>query len=169
MSRIRVFPDPVLTTPTEKVTAVDGEVKKLIKEMFRVMYEAEGVGLAANQIGEPVRLLVVDTSLKEGVEPVKLVLINPEITHREGSVKSKEGCLSFPGLTVELKRARKVTVKGLNEEGEEVELTLEGFPAVVLQHELDHLMGRTFLDHLPAWRRRLALERYRKLLKEQSP
>jgi len=166
--KIRRFPDPVLTKPTEPVKEVDGEVRKLIKTLFETMYEAEGVGLAANQIGEPISLLVIDTTPKEEEPPVKMALVNPELVEAEGKLKTKEGCLSFPGLSVEVVRAKKVKVRALNEEGEPVEVVLEGFPAVVFQHEFDHLQGVTFLDRLPPWRRRMALEKYKKLLREME-
>ncbi len=154
---IVTYPADVLTKPTDRVDVVDGEIERLIKDMFDTMYHAEGVGLAANQI---------DTTPKEDAPDLKLVLINPEIVGSEGKIKYKEGCLSFPGLSVEVERARKVSVKALNEHGEPVEIELEDFPAIVFQHELDHLQGITFIDRLKGWRRRIALEKYRKLQKE---
>ncbi len=162
---IVTYPSEVLTTPTQSVDVVDREVRDLVKDMFETMYHAEGVGLAANQIGVPLRVMVIDTTPKEDAPNLKLVLINPEIVSSEGRVKYKEGCLSFPGLTVEVERAEKVKVRALNEHGEEIEVNLEGFPAIVFQHELDHLNGITFIDRLKGWRRRIALERYRKILK----
>ncbi len=163
---IVTYPAEILKKPTEKVDVVDREIRSLIRDMFDTMYQAEGVGLAANQIGVPLRIMVIDTTPKEEAPDLKLVLINPELVSSEGKIKYKEGCLSFPGLTVEVERARKVKVRGLSEEGEEVELELEGFPAIVFQHELDHLDGITFIDRLKGWRRRIALEKYKKLLKE---
>jgi peptide deformylase len=163
---IVTYPAEILTTPTQPVDVVDREVRELIRDMFDTMYSAEGVGLAANQIGVPLKIMVIDTTPKEDAPDLKVVLINPRIVSSEGKVKYKEGCLSFPGLTVEVERARKVLVRALNDRGEEIELSLEGFPAVVFQHELDHLEGITFIDRLKGWRRRIALERYRKLMKE---
>ncbi len=163
---IVTYPAEILKKPTEKVDVVDREIRSLIRDMFDTMYQAEGVGLAANQIGVPLRIMVIDTTPKEEAPDLKLVLINPELVSSEGKIKYKEGCLSFPGLTVEVERAMKVKVRGLSEEGEEVELELEGFPAIVFQHELDHLDGITFIDRLKGWRRRIALEKYKKLLKE---
>ncbi len=163
---IVTYPAEVLTKPTEKVDCVDREIERLVKDMFETMYHAEGVGLAANQIGVPLSVMVIDTSPKEDAPDLKLVLINPEIVSSEGRIKYKEGCLSFPGLSVEVERARKVRVKALNEHGEPVELELEDFPAIVFQHELDHLQGITFIDRLKGWRRRMALEKYRKLQRE---
>ena len=163
--KIVTYPDPVLTTPTQEVDVVDREIERLVKDMFETMYDAEGVGLAANQIGVPIKVMVMDTTPKEDAPDLKLVLINPVIIHSEGKIKYKEGCLSFPGLSVEVERAKRIKVKALNEHGEPVELELEGFPAIVFQHELDHLQGITFIDRLKGWRKRLALEKYRKLQK----
>ncbi len=163
---IVTYPAEVLTKPTRKVDSIDSDIETLIKDMFDTMYHAEGVGLAANQIGVPLSIMVIDTTPKDDAPDLKLVLINPEIVESEGKQKYKEGCLSFPGLSVEVERAKKVSVRALNEEGEEVELVLEDFPAIVFQHELDHLKGITFIDRLKGWRRRIALEKYRKLQKE---
>ena len=157
------FPDPILKTPTEKVEVIDKEIKELVRDMFETMYHAEGVGLAANQIGVSLRVMVIDTTKKEGSPPVKLALINPEIIESDGSIKYKEGCLSFPGLVVEVERHKRVKVKALDLNGEEKEYTFEGFPAIVFQHELDHLMGITFIDRVSGIKRRLALDKYAKL------
>ncbi len=163
---IVTYPAEVLRKPAKKVEVVDEKIKELIRDMFDTMYQAEGVGLAANQIGVLLSVMVIDTSPKEDAPDVKLALINPEIVSSEGRVKYKEGCLSFPGLSVEVERARWVKVRALNEKGEEVEIELEDFPAIVLQHEYDHLQGITFIDRLKGWRRRIALEKYRKLVRE---
>ncbi len=164
--RIVTFPAEVLTRPTERVVEIDENVKRIVKDMFDTMYHAEGVGLAANQIGLSLSIMVIDTTPKEDAPNVKLVLINPEVLEAEGRVRFREGCLSFPGLTVEVERFERVRVRALDERGEEFEKTLEGFPAVVFQHEFDHLKGITFLDRLSGWRKRLALEKYRKLQRE---
>ncbi len=163
---IVTYPAEVLKKPTQRVDEIDREIEQLIRDMLDTMYHAEGVGLAANQIGVPLSVMVIDTTPKEDAPDLKLVLINPEIISSEGKLKYKEGCLSFPGLSVEVERAKKVKVKALNEHGEPVEIELEDFPAIVFQHELDHLKGITFIDRLKGWRRRLALEKYRKLQKE---
>ena len=163
---IVTYPAEVLKNPTQRVDEIDREIEQLVRDMLDTMYHAEGVGLAANQIGVPLSVMVIDTTPKEDAPDLKLVLINPEIISSEGKLKYKEGCLSFPGLSVEVERAKKVKVKALNEHGEPVEVELEDFPAIVFQHELDHLKGITFIDRLKGWRRRLALEKYRKLQKE---
>ena len=162
------FPNPILKTPTLKVDVIDESVKKLVEDMFDTMYAEEGVGLAANQIGEPLRIMVIDTTPKKESPPLKLVLINPELLHAEGTIKYKEGCLSFPGLSLEVERYRKVRFKALDLQGEEKEYELEGFPAIVFQHELDHLNGVTFIDRVSSLKRRLALEKYYKLQRQHS-
>ncbi len=166
--KIFSFPDPILKTPTLRVDVIDKDIKKLVEDMFDTMYAEDGVGLAANQIGEPLRVMVIDTTPKKESPPLKLVLINPELIHAEGTIKYKEGCLSFPGLTVEVERYSKVRLKALNLEGEEKEYELEGFPAIVFQHELDHLNGITFIDRVNGLKRRLALEKYYKLQRQRS-
>ncbi len=166
--KIVTFPAEILTKPTRAVEKVDDEVRRIVRDMFDTMYHAEGVGLAANQIGLPLSIMVVDTTPKEDTEDLKLVFINPRIVESEGKIRYREGCLSFPGLTVEVERFQRVRVRALNEEGKEFEILLEDFPAIVFQHEYDHLQGITFIDRLTGWRRRLALERYRKLQKERA-
>lgn len=161
------FPHPVLKTPTQRVDVIDKEIKELIRDMFETMYHAEGVGLAANQIGVSLIIMVIDTTPKKESPPLKLVLINPEVIEAQGSTKYKEGCLSFPGLVVEVERYKSVKVKALNEHGEEHIYHLEGFPAIVFQHEMDHLEGITFIDRVNGLRRRLALEKYAKLQKQR--
>ncbi|MCS6998234.1 MAG: peptide deformylase [Aquificaceae bacterium] len=161
------FPNPVLKTPTQKVDVIDEEIRKLVRDMFETMHHAEGVGLAANQIGISLRVMVIDTTPKKDSPPTRLVLINPEVVSAEGVISYKEGCLSFPGLTLEVERHSKLKVKALNLEGEEREYNLEGFPAIVFQHEMDHLMGITFIDRVNGLRRRLALEKYSKLQKQK--
>lgn len=165
---IRQFPDPVLKTPTQKVDVIDREIEELVRDMFETMYHAEGVGLAANQIGVSLQIMVIDTTPKKDSPPLKLVLINPQVISAEGSVKYREGCLSFPGLTVEVERYSRVKVKALDLNGEEKEYDFEGFPAIVFQHEMDHLMGITFIDRLNGLRKRLALEKYAKLQKQKA-
>ncbi len=165
---IVTYPAEILKKPTEEVKEIDGKIKKLIEDMFDTMYHAEGVGLAANQIGVSLKVMVIDTSPKEDAPDLKLVLINPEIVYTEGRTKYKEGCLSFPGLTVEVERFEKVGIRAIDENEREVELLLEGFPAIVFQHELDHLNGITFIDRLKGWKRRLALEKYKKLQKQNK-
>ncbi|ADC89649.1 peptide deformylase [Thermocrinis albus DSM 14484] len=160
------YPHPLLKQPTLKVDVIDSEILKLVQDMWDTMYAEEGVGLAANQIGEPLRIMVIDTTPKRESPPVKLVLINPQLIEAEGHITYREGCLSFPGLSVEVTRYSKVRFRALDLSGEEKEYQLEGFPAIVFQHELDHLNGITFIDRLSGLRRRLALEKYGKLQRQ---
>jgi peptide deformylase len=132
----------------------DPKLDEYIDVMFKKMYELEGVGLAANQIGIPYQILVVDTNTKKYEEQgeeegVKLVLINPKIVEKEGEVESTEGCLSFPGVQITIPRAKRVKVVGKNEKGEDIEIDTDSFLSIVLQHEIDHLNGIPFINHLP--------------------
>jgi peptide deformylase len=136
--------------------------------MKETMYKNDGIGLAANQVNIPLSIMVIDTTSREDdQEKFKDVLINPTVLAKEGEIKFKEGCLSFPGLQVEVIRAKEITIKAINEHEEEVILNLSGLPAIVFQHEFDHLNGITFLDRLSGIKKRLALEKYQKMLKEK--
>ena len=159
---IRVLGDPVLrkeTTPVEKIT---DEIRTLIAEMFDTMYAAEGIGLAAPQVGRIERIAVMD------VEGQKFALINPEIIEREGSRRGEEGCLSIPEVFGDVTRASRVMVRALNEDGEEVELEGTELLAVCMQHEIDHLDGKLFIDYLSVLKRRSALSKWEKI-KEDYP
>ena len=163
---IVIYPHEVLKKPTQKVEDINDEIIQIVNDMWETMYEKDGVGLACNQIGIPYSIIVVDTTLKEGEQPVKLALINPEIVASEGKQTYKEACLSVPGVAAEVERAYWVKVKALTPEGEEKVFEFEGFPAVVLQHEIDHLNGKVFLERLKGLKRRLALEKYKKILRQ---
>lgn len=139
------------------------ELPKLLEEMWETMYAANGVGLAAPQVGLNIRLAVID--VKPEGQSRRLVLINPEIVHREGTIEEEEGCLSIPGLYAKLKRASRVKVRALNQYGIPVELTGEGLLARAFQHEIDHLNGKLFIDNLPLVRRLKVLALVRKLKK----
>ena len=161
-----IYPHEVLKKPTKKVEDINDNIIQIIRDMWDTMYEDDGVGLACNQIGEPLSIVVIDTSVKEGVEPVKLTLINPEIIASEGKQVYKEACLSVPGVAAEVERAYWVKVKALTPQGQEEIFEFEGFPAVVVQHELDHLQGKVFLDRLKGIKKRLTLEKYKKILRQ---
>ncbi len=159
---IRKFPDDVLKRKAETVESLDEELQRLIDDMVETMYAAKGVGLAAPQVGVSKRLIVVDVSAQEGEEGPLIVLCNPEVVCSDGSVKSVEGCLSLPGFTTSVERAEKLTVKGLDREGKEVEIPAEGLLAIALQHELDHIDGTLLLDRTTFLKR----EFYKKQLKK---
>ena len=159
------FPDSRLRQKGKKVDRITPELRALGEEMLRVMYRSKGVGLSAIQVNRAVRLITADTkyssaegenryddsSLKSNLESrirQPLILFNPEIMEKKGQVVFSEGCLSFPSYFAEVKRAETVTVKALNPDGEEVILTTDGLLSICLQHEVDHLNGRLFIDHL---------------------
>ena len=140
---IRTVPDPVLRQKAKRVKAIDKSVRKLISDMQQTLQTATGVGLAANQVGETIRLIVLNVP---GADCK--VLINPEVTRRIGTRVVNEGCLSIPGYIGEIKRSELVRVKGLNGRGQEVKIKAEGLLAEVLEHEIDHLNGILYIDHL---------------------
>lgn len=143
---IVTYPDPVLAQVAQPVAEITPEISQLITDMVQTMYEGDGVGLAAPQVGKSLRLITVDeTGPKE--RKSLIVLLNPEFVERTGSKESEESCLSLPTFSCKVKRYEAVTVKGLNEKGEAVEIQAEGLLAVIFQHEIDHLDGKTLVDH----------------------
>jgi peptide deformylase len=159
------FGDPVLEKATEPVSVFDDELRKLIDDMFESMYEARGVGLAANQIGIPKRLAVIDTSFKEDPSQ-KLVLANPTIIRVEGRLTQEEGCLSLPDFREKVTRPRRVTIRAQNAQGEWFEKTGEDLLARAFLHETDHLDGKLYINHISALKRDLIRRKIRKLMKE---
>ncbi|MBX6359902.1 MAG: peptide deformylase [Acidobacterium ailaaui] len=156
------YPDPVLQRPTEPVTEFNNELRALVDDMFESMYAAQGIGLAAPQIGVPKRLTVIDLSL--GKDPKeKIVLVNPEIIHKEGRQVEEEGCLSLPEIREKVSRAYKVRVRAQDLDGNWFELDGEELLARAFQHEIDHLDGILFIFRISALKRDLILRRIRKL------
>lgn len=142
------YGDPVLITKAEKVEEITDEIRELVANMFETMYASEGIGLAAQQVGELKMVAVVDPSVGEDPE-AKVVLINPEITEESEEVEPfQEGCLSFPEIRFDVVRPAGITVKALNMDGEEMEYKVDEIMARVFQHEIDHLNGIVFIDHL---------------------
>ncbi|MHB8214723.1 MAG: peptide deformylase [Candidatus Sulfotelmatobacter sp.] len=158
------FGNPVLEKPAEKVTAFDEELKKLIEDMFESMYAARGVGLAAPQIGISRRIAVVDVTFKEDPN-AKLVLINPEIIHKEGRHAQSEGCLSIPDFRENVSRAAIATVRAQDVTGKLFEKTGDDLLARAFQHETDHLNGKLYISHISALKRDLIKRKIRKLVK----
>jgi len=158
------YPDPVLERPSEPVTEFDEELRKLVDDMFESMYAAKGIGLAAPQIGISKRLTVIDLSFQKNPEE-KIILINPEITFREGKQYEEEGCLSLPEIREKVSRAAKVKVKAQDVNGEWFELDGEELLARAFQHEIDHLDGVLFFRRVSALKRDLILRRIRKMQK----
>jgi len=155
------FPDPRLRTKAVAVDSVDDELRSLVDDMFETMYEAPGIGLAATQVDVHQRLLVIDVSADQS-EPY--VLINPEIIEKDGVTVTEEGCLSVPGYYEEVERAEHIRVRFLDRDGNEVETEAEGLLAVCIQHEMDHLDGKLFVDYLSEAKR---MRIRKKLVKEQ--
>lgn len=161
---ILVAPDPVLETVSTPVETVTNEVRQQLDDMLETMYAAPGIGLAAIQVGIPKRMLVIDVS-REGEEKQPLYIINPEITWvSDDDQLYEEGCLSLPEQYAEVQRPAEVKVSYLDRNGEKQELHADGLLAVCLQHEMDHLDGVLFVDHLSALKRNMIL---RKLLKQK--
>ncbi|MDT0584246.1 MULTISPECIES: peptide deformylase [Alteromonadaceae] len=147
---VLTFPDERLRTVASPVTEVNDEIRSLVDDMFDTMKDEKGIGLAASQIDVHQRVVVMDVS-EEQNEP--RVFINPEITHMEGSTVSEEGCLSVPNNYAKVDRAEKVKVTALDRDGQPFELEAEGLLAICIQHELDHLKGKLFVDYLSPLKR----------------
>jgi len=168
--RIRYWPDKILKEKQKKVDFFDEKLKEYVNIMFKKMEEEDGVGLAANQIGIPYQIIVIDTtrsSKKEERENgVRMVIINPEIVEREGEVQSTEGCLSFPGIQITIPRYERIKVKAKDLEGNDIEIDTDGFLSIVLQHEIDHINGIPFINYLPPVKKKMILDKYKKIKKE---
>jgi peptide deformylase len=158
------YPDPILQKPTEPVTEFNDELRELVDDMFESMYAAHGIGLAAPQIGISKRLTVIDLSFQKNPEE-KIVLINPQIIHKEGKQNEEEGCLSLPEIREKVSRAAKVQVRAQNVNGEWFEIDGEELLARAFQHEIDHLDGVLFIFRVSALKRDLLLRRIRKMQK----
>ena len=159
---IRVLGDPVLRKETEPVSEVTDDLRVLIADMFDTMHAAEGIGLAAPQVGRTERVAVVD------VDGEKHALINPEIIAREGSARGEEGCLSIPEIFGDVDRATRVVVRATDEDGKTVEVEATELLARCIQHEIDHLDGKLFIDYLSVLKRRSALSKWDRLKGEYA-
>ncbi len=153
------YPDPRLYTVAAKIERVDDRIRKLIKDMSEAMYAAPGVGLAATQVDQHVRLIIIDIS--ETHDQLK-VFINPEIVAASGTADREEGCLSVPGVFEKVQRAERITVRALDAEGKPYTLEAEGLLAVCIQHEMDHLEGKVFVERLSQLKRQRILARLKK-------
>jgi peptide deformylase len=142
---ILTYPDPRLHTVAKPVTAVDDRIRRLIDDMAETMYEAPGIGLAATQVNVHERVIVIDISEERNQ---LIALINPEIIAAEGKEIAEEGCLSVPGIYDKVERAEKVTVKALDRNGQSFTLDADGLLAICVQHEMDHLQGKVFVEYL---------------------
>ena len=167
MLPIRTFPDPCLSRACRQVEVVDDDLRRLASDMLETMYAAPGVGLAAPQVGSDLRLVVIDCSGKDE-DPAPLVLVNPRIIEAEGSLVFEEGCLSVPDFTCDVTRHERVVVEALDAQGRPIRLEGVGLLAVCLQHELDHLEGRLFIDRISPLKRSLYKKRRAKQLKREE-
>lgn len=162
---ILTFPDPELKKRSLPVTVITDKTRELVRDMAETMYAAPGVGLAAPQIGVHQRVIVIDVSAKED-SPELIVAINPEIIHAEGEAFEEEGCLSIPKYSANVRRHARVVVKALNLDGEEIVYRAEELLAIAFQHEIDHLDGILFIDHLSPLKRGIFRKRYQRALEE---
>src|ERR671910_3252811 len=164
-----ILPDPVLRQVSKPVSQVDSALRKFAGDMLDTMYDAPGIGLAAIQVGQPLRMLVIDLA-KEGEEPAPQIFVNPEIV-ASGDERSvyEEGCLSIPDYYAEVERPASVRVKYLDRDGKAQEIMAEGLLATCLQHEIDHLNGVLFIDHISKLKRDMVVKKFKKLAKDRPP
>ncbi len=162
------YPDPVLKTKSSRVEKIDETLQRLINDMVETMYAAPGVGLAANQVGVPLQLAVIDITSREEKERGRrrplLVIINPEIISVEGSVVDEEGCLSIPDFSEKVRRAARVKVRAQDRSGKPFEIEAEGLLAKALQHEIDHLNGLLFIDRMSPLKKSIFRRRLKKMM-----
>lgn len=164
---ILIWPDPILKQKAKPVAKVDDKVRALVKDMFETMYAADGVGLAAPQVGVLQRIIVLDTSPRQE-ESKPLAMINPEIIGMEGETTYTEGCLSIPGEAEDVDRAAKVTVKYLDVDGQEQTLECDGLLSIAVQHETDHLNGIVYVDHVSTLKREIIRKKMKRLKSEKQ-
>ncbi len=160
---IKKYPEKILKKKASDVTSFDKELQTLIDNMIETMYAAPGVGLAAPQVGVSKRLAVIDISTKDYKFPL-LVIVNPVISKKEGTVEFEEGCLSIPEYTAMVKRSEKLVVSALDREGRHIEIEGEGLLSIALQHEIDHLNGILLIDRISQIKREFFKKRYKKSL-----
>ena len=165
--RILTYPDPELKKRSVPVTVINEKIRELVRDMAETMYDAPGVGLAAPQIGVHQRIVVIDVSAKDEA-PDLIVAINPVITHAEGESYEEEGCLSVPKYAANVRRHARVVVTALNLEGEEIVYKADELLAIAFQHEIDHLDGILFVDHLSPLKKGLFRKRYQRSLDDRE-
>jgi peptide deformylase len=156
-----------LRQKAERVETIDEDIQRLIDDMIETMREAPGIGLAANQVGRPVRVVVLDVERREPGSGL-LVLINPELMSANGKTKYEEGCLSIPGYFATVTRCEEVVVRAIDREGQMFEITADGLLAIALQHEMDHLEGKLFIDRMSPITRDIFKRKWKKKLKEEG-
>jgi peptide deformylase len=159
------YPDPRLHKLAKPVQEVDATIKRLVDDMAETMYAAPGIGLAATQVNQHIQLIVIDASKEQND---LLVLINPKIVVKSGRQEYEEGCLSVPGIYETVPRAEKITVEALDKHGKEFKLDAEGLLAVCIQHEMDHLLGKVFVEYLSPLKRNRIKSKMLKLKREKA-
>ena len=164
---ILTYPDKFLSEPTQPLENIDGKIQQMIDDMAATMYEAPGIGLAAIQVGWDKNLLIYDIAPRDENRSLQ-VLINPRIVTKEGEILSEnEGCLSVPDFRADVKRAANITVEGHDRDGNPIRMDAEGLLAIVLQHEIDHLKGTLFIEHISSLKRQMYKRRIKKQLKDK--
>jgi len=163
--KILTYPDPELKKKSVPVTVINEKIRELVRDMAETMYDAPGVGLAAPQIGVHQRVVVIDVSPKDDKSEL-LIVINPVMVHADGDSYEEEGCLSVPQYAANVRRHARVVVNALNLEGEEITYRAEGLLAIAFQHEIDHLDGTLFIDHISPLKREIFRRKYRRTQEE---
>jgi peptide deformylase len=164
---IITLPDPLLRRPSRPVERVDDALRRFADDMLETMYAAPGVGLAAVQVGEPIRLIVLDTA-KEDEAPQALVLINPQIVALGEEMRQhEEGCLSIPDVRIDIERPSSVRISYIDRDGQSQQLAAEGLTATAIQHEIDHLNGKLIIDYLSRLKRDMIVRKFRKQAKSE--
>ena len=161
---IIIYPDPILKKKAEQVVNIDADIQNLIDNMSKLMYQASGIGLAANQVGVTKRVIIFDINYREKGKDLT-VLINPTIVLAEDKVVSEEGCLSVPGFQGKIARGKHIQVQGVDRHGKTIDIEAEDLTAICIQHEIDHLDGTLILDHVSHLKRSLYKRRVEKLMK----
>ena len=163
------FPDPRLKKVSEPITEVTEEIRELARDMIDVMYDEPGIGLAAPQVGAPIRMFVIDTEWSdESIGRHPTVVLNPEISNREGRITWDEGCLSVPDYNAVVERDASITLHGVDLDGQPIEERADGLRAVCIQHEVDHLDGILFIDRISRLKRSLYVKKRKKQLAEEQ-
>ena len=162
---IYTYPDPILKKKAEPVVNIDGDIQDLIDNMSKLMYQASGIGLAANQVGIPKRVFIFDINYKEKGRDLT-VLINPMIVLAEDRVLSEEGCLSIPDFNSKINRKKYIKAQGVDRNGKPIDIEAEDLAAICIQHEIDHLNGTLILDHVSHLKRNLYKRKVEKLMKK---
>ncbi len=165
---VRIYGDPVLREKSQPVTSFDDELRRLVADLYETMRAYDGAGLAAPQVGVPLRLFVVDVPVEDGTR-TRMAIANPVLSERSGDDTAEEGCLSMPGVYEDVTRSASVTVRGVDEHGKPVEVIAEGFLARALQHESDHLDGVLFVDRLSPLKRQFLKRQLAALARGEVP